>query len=84
VKKATTLTTKAAQQGLQIAKLKQYSVVTKDGEGQQVATQAELEAMRKDLKATVEQVEIDLGTQIRKVVGVRKCMLLRDTASRRS
>jgi hypothetical protein len=64
--------------------LKQYSVVTKDGEGQQVATQAELEAMRKDLKATVEQVEIDLGTQIRKVVGVRKCMLLRDTASRRS
>jgi hypothetical protein len=66
VKKAIKLTTKAAQQGLAIEKFKQYTVVTTDGKGQQVATQAELEAMRDELRAGMEQVKNDLlGQQIK-------------------
>ena len=54
VKRATKLTTKAALQGLSIEKFKQYTVVTTDGKGQQVATQAELEAMRDELRAGID------------------------------
>ena len=65
---ATKLTTKVALQGLTIEKFKQYTVVTTGGKGgQQVATQAELEAMRDELRVGMEQVKNDLGQQIRSV-----------------
>jgi 3-deoxy-D-manno-octulosonic-acid transferase len=67
VEKATKLTTKAAQQGLTTAKFKQHAVVTTDGQGQQVATQAEMEAMRDELRVGMEQVRNDLGQQIKSV-----------------
>ena len=60
VEKATKLTTKVAQQGLIIAKFKQHAVVTTDGQGQQVATQAEMEAMRDEFKVGMEQVRNNL------------------------
>jgi hypothetical protein len=67
VEKATKLTTTVAQQGLTIAKFKQHAVVTADGHGQQVATQAEMEAMRDELRVGMEQVRNDLGQQIKSV-----------------
>jgi hypothetical protein len=67
VDKATKLTTTVAQQGFTIAKFKQHAVVTADGQGQQVANQAEMEAMRDEFRVGMEQVKNDLGQQIKSV-----------------
>ena len=62
--KAAKLTTTVEHQALTIAKFKQHVVVTSEGQGQQVATQAALEAMREELRAEMTTVKDELSQQI--------------------